>query len=184
MSIYGIHKDQTDAWTSQAFAVCNITVLPPATLDALLRNEIGGHAWLFKGCDASFPPPPATPAMKAKRPAATQSPLPAKKKKKSSLGTSEKNKRILRDLEAEVAKAIEAHPDRVASFTKPKPEPGPPSTHPDKEFRENENRRIRYAHCKKCLEWNSDYLAHLTGGGAVTCSKDGEGDGGRRKAAR
>jgi hypothetical protein len=168
---YGIRKEEIDPWTSQAFAVCNITTLPSATLDALLRND---HAWLFKDCDTRTLPPPPNPAVirtPAKRPISSsrpRSPGSTKPpKKKGSLGTAEKNKRILRHLEAEVAKAIESHPDRVASFTKPRPEPGPPSTHHNTEEREKENRRIRYAHVKECAKWNHEYLAHLTGVGKV-----------------
>lgn len=195
MTAFGICKEEIDAWTTQALAQCNITTLPHVALEALLREEISSHAWLFRGGESSR----AEDMVPQQAPSKKCTPSPAKKigdhsvslkkkKKKSSMGTAEKNKRRLKELEMELARAIEAKPERIASFVRPRPALGPLSTDPDREKRENDNRKIRYALTKEDIQWHRDYLDHLNGG-AVTCNNNkreggGDGENGCGKAAR
>jgi hypothetical protein len=196
MTAFGIRKEEIDAWTTQALAQCNITALPHVALEALLREEISSHAWLFRGSESSraddivpqqAPSKKCTPSPAVK--AGNNAAAPLKKKKKSSMGTAEKNKRRLKQLMEELARAIEAKPDRVASFVRPRPVLGPLSTDPDKEKRENDNRKLRYALTKEEIQWHRDFLDHLNGG-PVTCNNNnkreggGDGENGCGKAAR
>lgn len=92
-----------------------------------------------------FPPPEEQkPPMKKPRPITTTTTI------RPNMGNTEKNRILLKTLEEEMTRVLNG---REVAFSQPKPVMPPLSRNPDRTKQSNENRRLKYAHVKACVEW-------------------------------